>query len=57
MTAPLPRDRYDEEVRKLLDLACELHGSDDPEAVNLAERAHWLRRMEPAPRRVRRRSR
>lgn len=52
MTDPLPRDKYDHEVRRLLDLACELCASDDPEAVNVAERAHWLRRMEPAPRRV-----
>lgn len=57
MSEPLPRDRWLEEARKLMDLCCELCASDDPEAVSIAERAHWLRRLEPAPRRVRRRAR
>ncbi len=52
---PLPRDRWLEEVRRHLDLDRELLDSDDPRAVNQAEKAHYLIRHEPPRRRKARR--
>lgn len=55
-SAPLPRDRWLEEMLKHLYLDRELVQSEDPLALSQAERAHYLLRTMPpslAPRRVR----